>query len=50
MRFRISVHEPEGKEGWTLVETNIPQFGIREIVRNLRDAGYEDEAILIEAI
>lgn len=55
-KFRISVHEEEipirpengSSPGWILQEESIPQFAIRKIVRDLRDEGYEDSAILIQ--
>lgn len=50
VQFRISVHEIERGTGWTLIETNVPQFAIREIVRDLWDKGYVNESILIESL
>lgn len=56
-RFRVSVHESEepirpengSSPGWILQESSIPQFYLREVLRELRDEGYEDSAILVQA-
>ncbi len=54
--YRISVHEGEtpirpengSVPGWVIQEANIRLFGLRDLVRQLRAEGYDNEAILIE--
>lgn len=47
--FKVSVYNIETvKVGWDMIETDIPCFAIRDIVRDLYDEGYTDESILIE--
>ena len=54
--YRISVHEqdnpirPEHQcvPGWIEVECRVPWMGLRAVVQELRDDGYDDEAILVE--
>ena len=53
--FSVSVHEGEvpirdehgGQFGWIVIEEEVPQFKIREIVKELYDEGYDDTSILI---
>jgi hypothetical protein len=54
--FTVSVHESEDpirpehgiEPGWIKVEENVPQYALRELIKQLRDEGYEDSAILVE--
>jgi len=55
--FTVSVHEgqdiirPEHgcQPGWIRVEEEVPHMGLRAVVRQLREEGYTDEAILVES-
>lgn len=54
--YSVSVHEQEDpirpehgvQPGWIVVEEKVLQFGLRAVVRELRNEGYDDEAILLE--
>ncbi|WP_062266955.1 hypothetical protein [Endozoicomonas arenosclerae] len=54
--YKVSVHEGEDpirpengiEPGWIVQEQSIPLMGLREVVRQLREEGYEDSAILVE--
>ena len=54
--FTVSVHEGETpirpehgwEPGWIRVEDDVPQFALRDIIRQLYDEGYTNESILIE--
>ena len=54
--FTVSVHEGEtpirpehGNEpGWIRINDDVPQFALRNLIRQLYDEGYANESILIE--
>jgi len=49
--FKISTHKiNDERPGWIMEETEIPQFAIRFIIRQLYAEGYTNESILIEAV
>jgi len=46
--YRISIHDIEGKEGWTLIEENLTLYELRNYVKDLYNQGYEDDGIFVE--
>jgi hypothetical protein len=54
--FTVSVHEGEDpirpehgiEPGWIKVKDDVPQFQLRDLVRQLYSEGYTNESILIE--
>ena len=46
--YRISCHDIEVKEGWTLIEDNLTLYELRDYIKDLRNQGYDDSGIFIE--
>lgn len=54
--FTVSVHEGEDPiraehgidPGWIRIEDDVPQFALRDLIKQLFDEGYTRESILIE--
>jgi len=45
--FKVSVYDDFY---WSEIETDIPQFEIRDLIRILKSYGYENDSILVEAV
>lgn len=45
--FKVSIYDDFY---WSEIAINVPQYGIRELIRLLRSYGYENDSILVEAV